>query len=289
MNIEELRSFSILAGHLHFGRASAALHLTQPALTKQMRRLEKALGGQLLERGKHGTALTGFGERFLPRARELVGSYDGLLASARKEAQGRGGRVRIGFGYYTYELVPRLVVKLRSLEPDIEVTLRDMSTIEQLRDLRNGELDLGFLRLPLPEEGEELQSHTVLRGQLALAMPLDRGEDGPVRLARCREKPFVLLSKQRSPGLYERVLKLCAGHGFFPRIIQEVTEITTALALVRAGMGYSIIPESSWSRLFGGVNIQALKEKAATWTVGAVWRRRDSNAALGRILGLVRV
>lgn len=289
MGIDELRSFTVLAGHLHFGRASEALHLTQPALTKQMRRLEEALGGKLFERDKHGTALTSFGERFLPRAKELVASYEGLFTSAQKEAQGRGGRLRIGFGYYTYELVPRLIMTLRAREPEIEITLRDMSTIEQIRDLQNNELDIGFLRLPLPAGSREFQSHPVLSGQLALVMPLDQSHNGPVRLSNCREKPFILLSKQRSPGLYERVLKLCAEHGFFPHIIHEVAEITTALALVRAGMGLSIIPESSWSRLFGGVKIQPLKEKTATWSVGAVWRRRDSNAALMKMLELVRV
>src|SRR5678816_714923 len=136
MHIEELRSFTILSGHLHFGRAADALHLSQPALTKQMRRLEEALGGKLFERDKHGTRLTSFGERFLPRAKELLIAHESLLKTAQKEAQGRGGRLRIGFGYYTYELVPRLTVQLRALEPDIEVSLRDMSTTEQLRGLK---------------------------------------------------------------------------------------------------------------------------------------------------------
>jgi DNA-binding transcriptional LysR family regulator len=149
MTIEELRSFIILAGHLHYGRAAQALHLTQPALSKQMHRLEEAIGGRLLERGKHGTALTVFGERFLPRAKELVAAFDQLLAEARKEAQGRGGRLKIGFGSYTLELAPRLVVKLRALAPDMEISLRDMSTVDQLAELQKGQLDIGFTRLLL--------------------------------------------------------------------------------------------------------------------------------------------
>src|SRR5512137_2252294 len=108
MSIEELRSFTILAGQLHFGRAAQALHVSQPALTKQINRLEQALGGKLLERGKHGSKLTTLGERFLPRAKELVTSFDRLLAETQKEAQGRAGRLQIGFGSYTLELVPRL-------------------------------------------------------------------------------------------------------------------------------------------------------------------------------------
>jgi DNA-binding transcriptional LysR family regulator len=287
MNVEELRSFTVLAGHLHFGRAAEALHLTQPALTKQVRRLEDSVGGRLFDRSRHGTTLTTLGQRLVPPARELVASFDRLLLNAQKEAQGRGGRLRIGFGYYAYELAPRLVVELRRLEPDLEISLRDLSTAEQIRDLQAGELDIGFARLPLPDTKGFFASRPVLSGRLALALPSHRQRD-VAGLANCREEPFVILSKQRSAGLYERILKLCAAHGFHPRIVQEVSELTTALALVRAGMGLSIIPESSWSRLFGGVRIQPLNDPAASWAVGAVWRRRDTNAALRRFLELLR-
>lgn len=288
MNMDELRSFTVLAGHLHFGRAAQALHVSQPALTKQIHRLEAALGGRLFERGKHGTRLTVFGGRFLPRAKEQVAAFDRLLVGARKEAQGRGGRLKIGFGWYTLELVPRLVVKLRSLEPEIEISLQDMSTADQLTNLENGQLDVGFTRLPLPPSTRHLETCPALTGHLGLVLPLHGFRLPSPTLDRCREKPFVLLSKERSPGLYDLVLKLCAGHGFHPHIIQEVSELTTAMALVRAGMGLSIVPESSWTRRFGGVRMQTLAERAAAWSVGAVWRRRDSNPALGRFLDLLR-
>jgi len=288
MTLEELRSFTVLAGHLHFGRAADALHVSQPALTKQIHRLEEAVGGKLFERDKHGTALTTFGERFVPQARDLVASFDRLVSNAQKEAQGRGGRLRVGFGYYTYELVPRLIVELRALSPEIEFSLRDMSTVDQIRDLQNGELDIGFVRFPLPHSIRGMERRPVLTGHLALVIPSSENPRTLNGLAGCRDKPFVILSKERSPGLYDRVLKLCARHGFHPRIVQEVSEITTALALVRAGMGFSIVPESSWSRLFGGVQIQPLRERAAAWAVGAVWRRRDSNPALHRFLELLR-
>ena len=288
MNMDELHSFTVLAGHLHFGRAAQALHVSQPALTKQINRLEAALGGRLFERGKHGTRLTVFGSRFLPPAKEQVASFDRLLVGARKEAQGRGGRLNIGFGWYTLELVPRLVVKLRSLEPDTEISLVDMATADQLANLENGQLDVGFTRLPLPPSARHLESCPALTGHLGLVLPLQGYRPSNPTLDQCREKPFVLLSKGRSPGVYDLVMKLCASHGFHPRIVQEVSELTTAMALVRAGMGVSIIPESSWSQRFGGVRIRTLTERAAAWSVGAVWRRRDSNPALYRFLDLLR-
>jgi DNA-binding transcriptional LysR family regulator len=288
MKVEALRSFTVLAGHLHFGRAAQALHVSQPALTKQINRLEEALGGRLFERGRHGTRLTAFGGRFLPRAKEQVASLERLLATARQEAMGRGGRINIGFGWYTLELVPRLVVKLRSVQPEIEITLRDRATADQLASLQNGQLDVGFTRLPLPPAARQLETLPVLSGHLALVLPMQGPRSPAPTLDHCRNEPFVLLSKERSPGLYELVMKLCARHGFHPRIVQEVSELTTAMALVRAGMGLSIIPESSWSGRFGGVKVQTVPERAAVWTVGAVWRRGDSNPALRRFLELLR-
>lgn len=287
MSIEELRSFVILAGHLHFGRAAQARHVSQPALTKQMNRLEDAVGGKLFERGKQGSKLTTFGERFLPRAKELVTAFDRLLAEARQEAQGRGGRLRIGSGSYTLDLVPRLIVKLRNQEPRIEVSLRDLSTAEQLDGLQKGQLDLGFTRLPLPAAARDLTARPLMSGQLALVLPKQGFPARAIKLDECRDKSFVILSRERSRGLYEMTLKLCAEHGFHPRIVQEVSELTTAMALVRAGMGISIIPECFWSQRFGGLRIQLLPQRSARWAVGAVWRKRDTNPALHGFLKLM--
>ena len=102
--------------------------------------------------------LTTLGERFLPRAKELVTAFDQLVAETRQEAAGRGGRLRIGSGSYTLDLVPQLIVKLRALEPRIEVSLRDQSTTEQLASLQQEQLDLGFMRLPLPSAARDLAS-----------------------------------------------------------------------------------------------------------------------------------
>jgi DNA-binding transcriptional LysR family regulator len=288
MSIEELRSFVILAEHLHFGRAAQARHVSQPALTKQINRLEDAVGGKLLARGKQGSKLTTLGERFLPRAKELVAAFDQLVAETRQEAEGHGGRLRIGSGSYTLDLVPQLIVKFRALEPRIEVSLRDQSTTEQLASLQQEQLDLGFMRLPLPSAARDLAVLPVMSGQLALVLPKEGSSNRAVKLSDCRDQPFVTLSKERSRGLYELTLKLCAQHGFHPRIVQEVSELPTALALVRAGMGLLIIPDCFWNPHFTGARMQLLPGRAAAWAVGAVWRRRDTNPALQRFLKLVQ-
>lgn len=285
MDIRELKSFVLLAEQLHFGRAAALLHLSQPALTKQIRRMEEELGSPLFERGRHGTTLSGFGRQFLKEARSTVSSFERLMERAGSAARGESGHLAIGFGFHTLELVPRLIVRLREIAPGIGVDLRDMSTAEQVEALREEKLDLGFLRLPAPVEFRVLP---VIKDRLVLvsspALPLP----GTVTLADCRDQAFVSISEERAPGFFSHMLRLCAKHGFHPRIVQQVPEFTTALALVQAGLGIAIIPESVGISRFPGMRVHPLKDKDAAWSVGAGWRKGDTNPALARMLQLLK-
>ena len=110
MDIREVRSFLALAGQSHFGRTARLLNLSQPALTKQIRRLEEDLGGPLLVRGRHGAQLTSLGRLFQAKALDVVRDWDDLLAHTRRVARGEAGRLRLGFGMHTFELVPRAIV-----------------------------------------------------------------------------------------------------------------------------------------------------------------------------------
>jgi DNA-binding transcriptional LysR family regulator len=285
MPLHEVRSFITLAEQLHFGRASLLLRVSQPALTKQIRRLEDELGGLLLVRGRHGTQLTALGQQFLRGARTVVRDYDELLERTRRTATGEAGRLRIGFGFHTFELVPRVVVRLRQGAPSMELSLRDMSTIEQIEGLRSERIDLGFVRLPV---GKEFETLPVIEDRLMLVSSLSANLPARLTLKDCREQPFVLISRERSPTFHRHAVALCARHGFHPRTVQEVPEITTALALVQAGLGLTMIPQSFGSTPFGGLRFHPLKDREARWKVGAAWRKGDSNPLLHRFLDLLK-
>ena len=286
MELAAVRAFLLLAEQSHFGRAAALLHLSQPALTKTIHRLEEEVGGRLFTRGRQGARLTNLGQQFLAGARALVADGDRLLAQARRAARGETGRLRIGFGFHTLELVPRLLVRLRRALPEVEVTLRDMSTREQVEGLGAGRIDLGFVRLPAGDDG--LETFPVVEDRLMLVT--GPSADLPVRptLDACRALPFVLISRERSPTMRQHVLGLCAKHGFHPRIVQEVPEVTTALALVRAGLGVSLFSQSFGVTRMAGVRFHSLEDPEAGWSVGAAWRRDDPNPILHRFLAMIR-
>lgn len=284
MELRQIRSFVTLAELLHFGRAARLLNLSQPALSKQIQLLEDSLGGALLQRGKHGTKLTTLGRQFLPGAKALVRDSDALLEETRRAAQGDSGRLRIGFGFHTFEIVPRVVVKLRRKAPGIEITLRDMSTAEQIAALQSERIDVGFLRLPV---SPEFASRHVIEDRLMLVS--NAAEKLPARwgLRDCRDRPFVLISRERSPNLHRHVMNLCEKNGFHPKVVQEVPEVTTALALVRAGLGLAIIPQSFSTTRFAGVHFHPLPGREARYAVSAAWRKGDENPLIERFLKLL--
>lgn len=285
MDIREIRSFVVLAGELHFSRASGLLNLSQPALTKQIRRMEEDLGGPLFERGKKGTVLSSLGGQFLGDAREILLRFDRMIDRGRRAAKGETGRLNLGFGFHTFELVPRLIVKLREISPGIDVSLRDMSSAEQQAALTDRSIDLGFLRLPVPKG---LAALPVVRDRMAIVSSTDSLLPEDLKLAACRNEPFVAISEKRAPGFYNHTLRLCARHGFHPRVVQQVPELTTTIALVRAGLGIAMIPESFRRHRFEGVRWHRLNDREAAWSVSAAWHPDDHNPALIRFLDLLR-
>ncbi|MGB9277663.1 MAG: LysR family transcriptional regulator [Terrimicrobiaceae bacterium] len=284
MEMRDLRSFVLLAQQLHFGRTARLLHVSQPALTKQIRRVEEDLGCSLFERGKHGTKLTSAGEQFLGEARPIVTGFDRLMASGRSLARGESGRLRMGFGFHTFELVPRLIAKLRRWVPAVQISLRDMSTLEQIEGLRSGRIDVGFVRSPVSNEFESIP---VITDRLALVTSDDSHIAQNATLRDCAEEPFILISNERAPTFRRHVIALCARFGFHPRIIQDTSEVTTSLALVRAGLGVTLIPQSFGTAHISGVHLHELSDPAASWAVSAAWRKNDGNPVLKRFLALL--
>lgn len=284
MEMRDLRSFLLLAQQLHFGRTARLLNLTQPALTKQIRRVEEELGCLLFQRGKHGTKLSSAGEKFLEEARPVVGAFERLLAAGRKLSEGDTGRLRIGFGFHTFELVPRLIARLRQIAPGVEISLRDMSTVDQIEALRGRRIDAGFVRSPA---SKEFATMPVAHDRLMLVSSTDSALRAEVTLSDCRAEPFILISEQRAPAFRSHSIALCAKYGFHPHIVQDTSEVTTSLALVRANLGVTLIPQSFGTSHIPGVRLHELKDPEAAWEVSAAWRKEDSNPVLKRFINLL--
>lgn len=286
MEIRLLRSFRALAEQGHFGRAARALHLSQPALTKQVHQLEAEVGGPLFVRGRMGAQLTPLGRLFGDEVGPLLRHADRVLDRARRAAAGQVGELRLGFGIATRQLVPRLVSRFRRAHPEVHVTLQDMASPTQLEALDLGTLDVGFVRLPIERPLVHLP---VVEDRLILAVPLARRAELSRRPRQALlDEPFVEVAQTRSPSFHAHVLRVCTAYGFRPRVEQSATEFFTVLALVAAGMGVAIVPSTVTTTRVEGVGYLPLDVAEARWRIGAAWVPGPRQAIRDAFLELLR-
>jgi DNA-binding transcriptional LysR family regulator len=277
----ELRAFVTLAERLHFGRTAERLNITQPALTKQIKRLEDAVGGTLLVRGYREVRLTHAGEVQLPRAVRLLHESAATLDAARRAAAGQLGMLRIGFGLATVQkLLPELLPRFRARLPGVELRLTELATTAQLAALVRGDLDIGFVRLPVTDE--RIDTLPILNERLVAVLGADsrwRGRDG---LRSVSLQPFVTIARATSAGFYDHVIAVCHAAGFTPNVVQETNELFTMMMLVQGGMGVALAPSSATVRRPPGVRVRAIAEPEAAWEIGVAWSRARADDPLVR-------
>ena len=279
--VTELRAFVTLAEHLHFSRTADVLHITQPALTKQIQRLEEIVGGALVIRGYREVRLSQAGQVLLPRARLVLQESDAALEAARKAARGELGMLRIGFGLATIQkLLPDALLRFRSRSPGVELRMKDMSTPGQLAALVRGEIDVGFVRLPVADS--RIATRPILHERLVAVLGARspwRARDG---LRSIAQEPFVTLSRATSASFHDHVVALCHAAGFTPNIVQETNELFTMMMLVRAGMGVAVAPTAAVFRRPSGVRIRTIAQPEAAWDIGLAWDKERSEEPLLR-------
>lgn len=285
MELRLLRAFLTIAELRHFGRAAHALHLSQPALSKQVAALEASLGARLFERGRHGAELTTFGAAFMMDAGTLIRDADAVLARAREAASGARGFLRVGLCLSTLAHVPRLIAEFGALHPGLRITLHDLSSHEQTRRLLAGKLDAGFMRIPA-EAG--LAAFPVLDETLALALPeQSRHTRLPAQLDELNEPGFIVLARARGPGLAGQIERWCAEHRFVPRVIQEADDIQTVLASVAGGVGAAFLPSRA-QYLLRDARVLSLRDKPARWRIGLAWARERDDAVTRRFVAFMK-
>ncbi|OTP75503.1 LysR family transcriptional regulator [Caballeronia sordidicola] len=285
MELKLLRAFLTVTELRHFGRAADALHVSQPALSKQIAALETVLGGRLFERGRHGADLTAFGESFRPGALSLIGEADDLLIRAREASSGQRGQLRVGLGLSVLTVAPQWLASFRSMNPGVGVTVKDLSSSDQTRALLSGQLDVGFLRLPA-DRG--LAFVPVLAESLILAVPEHaRWKRLPADLNKLNALGIVALSRGIGPGLAAQIEQWCASRNFIPRVIQRADDIQSVLAAVAAGVGAAFLPSGA-QYLLRDATIIALHDSQTRWQVGLAWNTMRSDPVVDNFVAHVQ-
>lgn len=287
MDLRHLRYFAAVAEERHFGRAAKRLRIAQPPLSRQIQDLEAELGFPLFDRSRRRVELTPAGSVFLGHVRRVFDALDLAVREAKRASVGEIGRVIVGYlSSLAYSGITELIRAFHARFPSVELSLREMSPQQQIEALKDGHIDVGFVRAPLLDVS--LASERVRREPLVVALPADHPlalrKQIPLKLLA--REPFVLFPRQRGPAYFDQLMALCHGAGFSPRIVQEAPHLDI-LSLVAAGFGVSILPESIRNAGRKGLAFRPIEGSPATDLLVA-WRADDEAPSVREFLAFVR-
>jgi len=248
MDLRQLRYFQAVAQEMNVTRAAEKLHMAQPPLSRQIRALEEELGVLLFERTGRSLRLTEAGRFLLEHSLQLTTRLQEVVDATRRI--GQQGRRWFGIGFVPstlYGFVPELIRRLRSADPHVDVGLSEMTTLQQMEALKSGRIDIGFGRILFDDpdvEREVLMAEplvAVVGKSHALAA---RPAHGAVGAAELAGQPFILYPARPRPSYADHVLGLFRAAGWALQVIQEANELQTAIGLVAAGLGVTVVPAS---------------------------------------------
>jgi DNA-binding transcriptional LysR family regulator len=290
MEIRQIRTFLSVADTLHFGRSAKLLHMSQPALSLQIKALEEELKVRLLNRNRQGTSLTEAGRIFRENAAIALDKLEVAGQKAQWTASGRLGRIRIGFiSTAGQEIVPNLLRRFRKLYPDVEFSLRNILTSDQVGMIQNRTLDVGFLRLPIEEvKGIEVVSiHT--EPFVAVLPPNHRlGSSKEIRLRELRGEKFVMYERHFAPGFHDFLAGILNRAGVVPDVFQTASEMSTLVSLVDSGLGVAILPASAVKQRIAKITICSIADKIPPSEIGMIFAKQASLPAIENFCDLAR-
>ncbi|HEX2545106.1 MAG TPA: LysR substrate-binding domain-containing protein [Ramlibacter sp.] len=289
MEFRHLRYFLALSEELHFGRAARRLHISQPPLSLNIRQLEESIGARLFHRTSREVRLTAAGRAFLPAARAMLEQAEESARHAREVEQGYEGRLRIGLvSSMLYRGLPDLLREFQVRHPQLRVMLRELNSHDQMMDVLQGRLDVGFvhtMRVPA-EISRLLVASEPFLCCVPSGHPLAKARR--LKLRRLQEEAFVMFSRDASPDYYERVLAICSDAGFYPEVRHEVRHWLSVVSMVAQGLGVALVPAALKVSGIPGAAFVPLEASTARSEAFCVWRSADDNAGLQSFLGAVR-
>lgn len=290
MELRQLRYFATVAAERSFTRAAERLNMAQPPLSRQIQQLEDEVGVALIRRGVRPLELTEAGRFLFDQAQQLLAKVAEIKAGARRIGDDRKRFFAIGFvGSTLYGPLPMAIRRFRDAFPDVEISLGEFTTHQQFEELKRRRIDIGFGRLATAAD-PAITRETLVEERLSLAVSRDHpwADQATVWLRDLAPLPFILYPGRPRPSFADQVLAVLEQAGIKPRIVQEAHDIQTAIGLVAAGIGVTLVP-ASVARLRGeDVTYVPLGDEGLRTPIMISYRADDRSDLLRRFLDLVR-
>ena len=268
--MRQLRYFDALARLGHFGRAAQACAISQPALSMQIKEMEEALGGVLLERNARQVVLTRFGEQLAERVRDILRSVDELGDFARASRDKLTGRLRLGMiPTVAPYLLPKVIADLTRKHPEIDIHVRESKTPKLIEELVEGRLDAAIVALPVSEPS--LTEVALFSENFLLVRPPEYEGAAVPSSEMLREMRLLLLEEGHC--FRDQALTFCNMQA--PREMLDASSLSTLVQMVGAGMGVTLIPEMAVGveTRSAAVSLARFADPQPQRSIGMVWRK----------------
>jgi DNA-binding transcriptional LysR family regulator len=287
IELRQLRHFVMVAEELHFARAAAKLHMTQPPLSQSIQAFEQELGCQLFTRTTRSIALTPAGLALLPEARRLLQQALALPQLVQRAAAGETGQISIAFvSIADYSILPPLLRDFRTRHSQVKIELQEATSDVQISALEKSGLDAGLLIPPIPERLQaDLHYKKILTEPLCLAIPDHALKSATeINLYDYQDAPLIIFPRRIAPAFHDSILRYFHEQDLTPIIGQEAIQMQTIIGLVSAGMGIALVPQSVSNLKRKGVRYLNLPDNCPKVELGVAWRKDNPSPTLQAFL-----
>lgn len=290
MELRHLRYFVITAEELHFTRAARRIGIAQPPLTQQIRALERELGVPLFDRRPRQVQLTAAGEVFLQEARIALAQVARAVSRCQLAGAGMTGRIGVGFtesASFCGEVM-WMLRRFRESYGQVEMALQEQPTMQLVDMLRQGRIDVAFVRLPIGPAAD-VRFEEIASEPLVVAVPKAHrlAHRRSLRLVDLRDEAFVFYPRATGAGLSHRILTACEQAGFMPTIVQQAPQLSSTINLVASSIGIAVVPACMSTSRSDNVRYVPLKERDLAASLGIAYRPQGLTPAVRNFLALV--
>jgi DNA-binding transcriptional LysR family regulator len=285
LELRQLECFIAVAEERHFGRAAVRLHMTQPPLTRRIKRLERELGATLFVRTPQGVDITPSGQALLEQAHRVMGLVDRAVAATRSAEAGESGELVIAyFGSVIFDVVTRLLGDFHRRYPHIELRVAPLAKDVQVDAIRDGLIHIGFARRYGDEPGLDLRHVADEPLYVALSDGHPFARHLSLRLRQLRREPLVLFPRGARPSYADGVLQTLSAEGIQPDVRLVADDLVSALVAVATGAGVAVVPRAASNLHLPGVRYVPLDDARVEYVTCAYRLGGHRAPVLGSLL-----
>jgi DNA-binding transcriptional LysR family regulator len=290
MELRHIRYFLAVAEELNFTRAAARVGIGQPPLSQQIKDLEAEVGAPLFHRIPQGAELTEAGRAFLENVKIMPLQAERAIQAAQRAARGETGSLKVGFTSSApfNPVVTSAIRSFRKAYPDLDLRLEEANTAPLVSGLRDGQLDVIFLRSEEMEESDFQLRHVSKEPLLvALSSSHPAAKSPEIDLYQLRNDALILTPRNIGPTHFDTVISACRRAGFEPLLGQSALQIGTVINLVAADLGFSLVPASMSQLQVTGVLYRPIKGKAPIARLALAYRRGETSKIVRNFIAQV--